>query len=88
VVDTGNEAVLRAHSGSPAFRRPSINSFAFDCLRRPILADIVKASKMSESGRETGVSSSKRGRQTKGFLPGDDGLVKSAKLNKGIRYPD
>ena len=33
----------RAHSGNPAFRRPSINSFAFDCPPRAINADIVKA---------------------------------------------
>jgi len=37
----------RAHSGNPAFRRPSINSFKCDCLRRPILADIVKAGSIS-----------------------------------------
>jgi hypothetical protein len=37
----------RAHSGNPAFRRPSINSFKCDCLRRPILADIVKAGSVS-----------------------------------------
>jgi hypothetical protein len=29
-----------AHSGNPAFRRPSINSFVFDSLFRAIVADI------------------------------------------------
>ena len=37
----------RAHSGNPAFRRPSINSFAFDCPPRAIAADIVKAGSIS-----------------------------------------
>jgi len=37
----------RAHSGNPAFRSPSINSFACDRLHRPILADIVKAGSTS-----------------------------------------
>jgi hypothetical protein len=46
------------------------------------------ASEMSESGRETVVSCPKGVGLTKGFLPGDDSLVKSAKLNKGIPYPD
>jgi hypothetical protein len=32
----------RVHSGNPALRRPSINSFAFDCPPRAIHADIVK----------------------------------------------
>lgn len=42
--------------------------------------------------RRADVSSLTRGDKggglTKGFLPGDDGLVKSAELNKGIPYPD
>jgi hypothetical protein len=53
---------------------------------RRCLASLGIASEMSESGRET--SSPNGGGLTKGFLPGDDGLVKSAKLNKGIPYPD
>src|SRR5262245_42357073 len=52
------------------------------------LASLGIASEMSESGRETRVSSPKGGGLTKGFLPGDEGLVKSAELNKGIPYPD
>jgi hypothetical protein len=52
------------------------------------LASLGIPSEMSESGRETRVSSPKGGGLTKGFLPGDEGLVKSAELNKGIPYPD
>ncbi len=37
----------RAHSGNPAFRRPSISSFAFDCPPRAIHEDIVKAGSTS-----------------------------------------
>ena len=42
VVATGSEGVHRVHSGNPAFRRPSISNFAFDCPPRAIQADIVK----------------------------------------------
>jgi hypothetical protein len=42
VVATGNEGIHRAHSGNPAFRSPSIISFAFVCPPRAIHADIVK----------------------------------------------
>src|SRR5712672_3223112 len=41
VFATGNEAAHRAHSGNPAFRRPSISSFAFGSAPRAIEADIV-----------------------------------------------
>jgi hypothetical protein len=34
---------ITLHSGSPAFRRPSVNSFAFEYPPRVINADIVKA---------------------------------------------
>jgi hypothetical protein len=37
----------RAHSGSPAFRRPSINSVEFVCPPRAIHAEIVKAGSSS-----------------------------------------
>ena len=43
------------------------------------------ASEMGESGCETAVSWRIGGVLTLGFLPGDDGLVKATKLNKG--YP-
>jgi hypothetical protein len=36
-------AVRRAHSGNPAFRRPSINTFEFEYPPRAINAEIVKA---------------------------------------------
>jgi hypothetical protein len=36
VFSTGTEAVHRAHSGNPAFRKPSITSFEFDCPPRAI----------------------------------------------------
>jgi hypothetical protein len=38
---------LESYSGNPAFRRPSINSFEFDCPPRPIHAEIVKAGSVS-----------------------------------------
>jgi hypothetical protein len=37
------------YSGNPAFRRPSINSFAFDCPPRAIHADIVKVGSVSST---------------------------------------
>ena len=42
---------LESYSGNPAFRRPSIISFAFDCPPRAIHADIVKAGSISSSTR-------------------------------------
>jgi hypothetical protein len=47
------------------------------------LAGLGIASEMSESGRETVVSSRMEGVLTKGFLRCDNGLVKAMKLNKG-----
>jgi hypothetical protein len=47
VFTTEGEATHRAHSGNPAFRRPSISSFEFDCPPREIYADIVKAGSVS-----------------------------------------
>jgi hypothetical protein len=41
---------------------------------------------MGESGRETAVSWRKGGVVALGFLPCDNGLVKAAKLNKGIPH--
>jgi hypothetical protein len=65
VLATENEGIHRAHSGKPAFRRPSINSLAprgyckggiglKDASRR--LARLDVTSEMGESGRETAVS--------------------------------
>jgi len=48
------EAARRAHSGNPAFRRPSISSFAFVCPPRAIHVDIVKAG--SSSSRRAAAS--------------------------------
>src|SRR5262245_52966068 len=45
------------------------------------------ASEMGESGCETAVSCRKGGGLTQGLLPCGDGLVKTAKLNKGIPHP-
>src|ERR1700741_5345655 len=42
-VSSSCQRAARVHSGNPAFRRPSINSFALDCPPRAIYADIVKA---------------------------------------------
>jgi hypothetical protein len=46
---THNEPTNRAHSGNPAFRRPSISSFEFDCPPRAINADIVNAGSSSST---------------------------------------
>jgi hypothetical protein len=43
------------YSSNPALRRPSINSFKCDCLRRPILADIVKVDLKQTRRRLTGL---------------------------------
>ncbi len=51
------------------------------------LTRLIVTSEMGESGRQTAVSCRKGGVQTLGFLPGDDGLVKAAKLNKGKPNP-
>jgi len=42
VFATWAEAAHRDLSGSPAFQRPSISSFEFDCRPRAIHADMVK----------------------------------------------
>lgn len=47
VFATGTEAAHRNHSGNPAFRRPSVISFAFDCPPRAIHEDIVNAGSVS-----------------------------------------
>jgi hypothetical protein len=93
------KAAHRVHSGNPAFRRPSINSFEFDCPPRAIHVVIVKLGSTSSrrtaasrasasrprwaSRRETAVSSRMEGVLTYGFLRCDNGLVKATKLNKG-----
>jgi hypothetical protein len=83
------------YSGNPAFRRPSINSFAFDSPARAIYADIVKAGSISSTRAAASRASASRPRWakakaavschievlTKGFLPYDDRLVKATKLN-------
>jgi hypothetical protein len=55
----------RAHSGNPAFRRPSINSFALDCPPRAIHADIVKAGSVSSTRAAASRASSSRPRWAK-----------------------
>jgi hypothetical protein len=45
----GTRRYTGLHSGSPAFRRPSLISLVFDCPPRPIHADIVKAGSASSS---------------------------------------
>jgi hypothetical protein len=42
-----SEMAHRAHSGNPAFRRPSISSFEFDCPPRASHADMVKVGSSS-----------------------------------------
>jgi len=55
----------RAHSGSPAFRRPSINSFEFDCPPRAIHAEIVKAGSVSSTRATASRASASRPRWAK-----------------------
>jgi hypothetical protein len=47
------------YSGNPAFRRPSTNSFAFDCPSRPIHVDIVSGSSSSRRAAASRVSASR-----------------------------
>ena len=54
-----------AHSGNPAFRRPSINSFAFDSPPRAIYADIVKAGLISSTRAAASCASASRPRWAK-----------------------
>ena len=53
------------YSGNPAFRRPSINSFAFDCPPRAINADIVKAGSISSTRAAASRASASRPRWAK-----------------------
>src|SRR5215467_2533506 len=54
-----------AYSGTPAFRNPSINSFAFDCPPRAIHADIVKAGSTSSRRAAASRASASRPRRAK-----------------------
>jgi hypothetical protein len=65
VVDTGNEGMRRDHSGNPAFRRPSISSFEFDCPPRAMKADIVKAGSTSSRRAAASRTSASRPRWAK-----------------------
>src|SRR6478672_13140575 len=51
--------------GNPAFRRPSIYSFAFDCPPRAINADIVKAGSISSTRAAASRDSASRPRWAK-----------------------
>jgi hypothetical protein len=62
---TSSARAHRAHSGNPAFRRPSINSFAFDCPPRAIYADIVKAGSRSSTSAAASRASAPRPRWAK-----------------------
>jgi hypothetical protein len=53
------------YSGNPAFRRPSINSFAFGCPPRVINADIVKAGSISSTRAAASCASASRPRWAK-----------------------
>jgi hypothetical protein len=53
------------HSGNPAFRRPSINSVAFDCAPRAIHADTVKAGSVSSRRAAASRASASRPRWAK-----------------------
>src|SRR5947207_10279648 len=50
------------YSGNPAFRRPSISSFAFDCPPRAIHADIVKPGSVSSTRAAASLVSASRPR--------------------------
>ena len=54
-----------AYSGNPAFRSPSINSFAFDCPPRAIYADTVKAGSISSTRAAASWASPSRPRWAK-----------------------
>ena len=56
---------LESYSGNPAFRRPSINSFAFDSPPRAIYADIVKAGSISSTRAAASCASASRPRWAK-----------------------
>jgi len=56
---------LRVHSGNPAFRRPSITSFAFDCPPRAIHAEIVKPGSTSSRRAAASRASASRPRWAK-----------------------
>jgi hypothetical protein len=90
VFGTGNEGIHRVHSGNPAFRRPSISSFASASDPRSYckcgiklkhtrrrLTSLSVAPEMGERRCETAVSWRKRGLLTLVFLPCDDGLVEA-----------
>ena len=53
------------YSGNPAFRRPSINSFAFEYPPRAINADIVKAGSISSTRAAASCASASRPRWAK-----------------------
>jgi hypothetical protein len=55
----------RVHSGNPAFRRPSISSFEFDCPPRAIHPDIVKAQSSSSTRAAASRASASRPRCAK-----------------------
>jgi len=55
----------RAHSGNPAFRSPSINSFAFDRPPRAMNSEIVKAGSVSSTRAAASRASASRPRWAK-----------------------
>jgi hypothetical protein len=55
----------RVHSGNPAFRRPSINSFEFSCPPRAIHADIVNVGSVSSRRAAASRASASRPRWAK-----------------------
>src|SRR5437773_361325 len=65
VFATGNEGAHRVYSGNPAFRRPSINSVAFDRPVRAINADTVKAGLTSSRRANASRASASRPRCVK-----------------------
>ena len=65
VFATGQEGIHRVHSGNPAFRRPSINSFEFACPPRAINADIVNAGSTSSRCAAASRASASRPRWAK-----------------------
>ena len=55
----------RSYSGNPAFRRPSISSFEFDCPPRAMYSDIVKAGSTSSRRAVASRASASRPRWAK-----------------------
>ena len=62
---TSSARAHHAHSGNPAFRRPSVNSFMFDCAPRAIHPDTVNGGSNSSTRAAASWASASRPRWAK-----------------------